>query len=204
MLMATVLLTAFGPYEHWQENSSWLALVELTKQLPSSPRVTTRLYPVDFGAVREQLQRDLSGDYDFVLQLGQAPGSSVIRLESMAVNIGGGSHQPPEDFQPLIAEGPVAYRSALPLHDWSRKLRQAGIPARVSYHAGTFLCNAALYYVHHFSEQLGKPTRAAFIHLPLAPSQVLHERQDLATMPTEITAAALQLVLRELHDEQLG
>ena len=40
--MPTLLLTAFEPYDGWPENSSWLTLVELTKNLPSAPRLTTR------------------------------------------------------------------------------------------------------------------------------------------------------------------
>ena len=48
--MASVLITAFEPYDRWEANSSWLALVELTKDLPSEPRITTRRYPVDFAA----------------------------------------------------------------------------------------------------------------------------------------------------------
>ena len=55
-----VLITAFEPYDRWRENSSWLALVELTKELPREPHVTTRLYPVDFGLVRSKLEEDLA------------------------------------------------------------------------------------------------------------------------------------------------
>jgi pyrrolidone-carboxylate peptidase len=46
--MARVLLTAFGPYGSWESNASWLALTELTRELPSLPQVTTRLYPTDY------------------------------------------------------------------------------------------------------------------------------------------------------------
>ncbi len=51
--MTRVLLTAFEPYDTWKANASWLALVDLTSDLPSQPQVTTRLYPVDFDQLRE-------------------------------------------------------------------------------------------------------------------------------------------------------
>ena len=67
----------------------------------------------------------------------RAPGR--IQLEAIGVNIGGSSSQSPDQFRPLVDDGPVAYRSELPLGEWSVKLRRAGIPAQVSYHAGTLL-----------------------------------------------------------------
>src|SRR5687768_5035646 len=85
--MATVLITAFEPYDRWPENSSWLALVELARDLPVEPRVVTRRYPVDFEAARSRLVDDLAANYDFVLHLGQAPGISRVHLEAIGVNI---------------------------------------------------------------------------------------------------------------------
>jgi pyroglutamyl-peptidase len=196
--MTTVLLTAFEPYDRWQENASWLALKELTRDLPSQPKVVTRLYPVDFRAARTKLSEDLAANYDFSIHLGQAPGSGSIRLEAMGLNIGGSSRQLPEEFHPLAADGPVAYQSHLPLAHWAALIRSAGIPAQVSYHAGTFLCNATLYLAHYLAAQQGLKTRSCFVHLPLATSQVLSDRQDSASLPAPMSAAAVRLILSEL------
>ena len=69
--MPRVLLTAFEPYDRWKANASWLALVELTRNLPEQPQVTTRLYPVDFSEMKERLEADLSAKFDFALHVGQ-------------------------------------------------------------------------------------------------------------------------------------
>lgn len=196
--MPSVLLTAFEPYDRWATNSSWLALVQLTHDLPTQPAITTRLYPVDFDRVKTRLSEDLKANYDFAIHLGQAPGSGRIQLESIGVNVGGSSTQLPEDFMPLTEDGPVAYRSELPLAVWAQKLRQTGIPAQVSYHAGTFLCNATLYLSHYLAEQQGMRTRSAFVHLPLDTSQILGERQDVPSLPAAMTASALRMILDEL------
>ena len=82
--------------------------------------------------------------------------------------------------------------------EWVRGLRAQGIPARVSHHAGTYLCNAALYLSHYFAEQLELPTRAGFIHVPLDVSQVLGGPRDLAAVPLETTVAALRWILSRL------
>ena len=201
-VMKTVLLTAFEPYDRWRDNASWLALIDLTRELPTEPKLVTRRYPVDFIAARQKLEKDLEANYDFVLHLGQAPGSGRVRLESIGLNVGGSSQDWPEDFQPLVAHGPVAYRSALPLARWARKLRGAGIPAQVSYHAGTYLCNALLYLTHHIAHQHKLKTKAAFVHLPLAPVQVLEERSDVPSLPVPLASSAIRLILAELAGEQ--
>ncbi|MEX0585293.1 MAG: pyroglutamyl-peptidase I [Pirellulales bacterium] len=155
--MMRVLVTAFGPYDNWSENASWLALVRLTQDLPANLSVTTRRYPVDFATLKRLLSQDLEAGFDVLLATGQAPGSSHIRLEQLGINIGGHHGQLPEQYQPLADDGPVAYRSMLPLASWAQRIRAAGIPAQVSHHAGTFLCNATLYWAHYWSEKKGLP-----------------------------------------------
>jgi pyroglutamyl-peptidase len=196
--MPRVLITAFEPYDRWKTNASWLALVQLTHSLPAQPAITTRLYPVDFALMKQRLAEDLSGDYDYALHLGQAPGSGRVQLEAIGLNIGGSSNHTPDQYLPVIDDGPVAYRSPLPLGEWSVKLRRAGIPAQVSFHAGTYLCNATLYYSCYLIERLALRTSAAFIHVPLDLSQTAGQLADMPSLPTAVSANALRLILEEL------
>jgi pyroglutamyl-peptidase len=196
--MTSVLITAFEPYDEWPENSSWLTVVELTQELPERPQVTTRLYPVDLPAVRQRLADDLAADYDYALHLGQAPGSGQVCLEAVGINVIGPSRLATEDFDVVAEDGPVAYRSPLPLADWSRKLRRAGIPSCVSYHAGTYLCNAVLYLSQHLAERSRLKTRSTFLHLPLEITQTLTLDRDTAALPRTILAAAVRLLLDEM------
>jgi pyroglutamyl-peptidase len=204
--MPSILITAFEPYDRWPQNASWLALIELTRELsqesPGNLRVTTRRYPVDFEAARSRLFEDLSANYDFALLLGQAPGIGRIHLEAMGLNVGGHSSQLPDQFQPLVAGGTAAYRSTLPLADWAAKIRDVGIPCQVSYHAGTYLCNALLYLTLHIAREQQLRTQAAFIHLPLAPEQALGERQDWPTLAPSTSAAAIRLMIEELSNRE--
>jgi pyroglutamyl-peptidase len=196
--MCRIFITAFEPYDHWRENASWLALVEFTKALPSSARITTRRYPVHFDTVRERLYQDLIEDYDFALHLGQAPGSASIRLEAIGLNIGGRSSDFPESFRTLAPDGPVAYRSSLPLGLWASRLRETGIPATVSYNAGTYLCNATMYLSHYITHQKNLRTRSAFIHVPLDTSQSLDQPGEMASLPASLSARALQQIVAQL------
>jgi pyroglutamyl-peptidase len=196
--MTRVLLTAFKPYDRWPTNASWLALVELTKNLPATPEVTTRLYDVDFDQIRGRLAEDLADDYDYALHIGQAPGATRVQLEAVGINVAGRSGQLPDDYAQLDPAGPTAYRSRLPLARLAEKLREANIPAQVSYHAGTYLCNATLYLSHHEIARQGLATQATFIHLPLDVSQVMAQRESWASLPAAEAGRALRLILEEL------
>ena len=196
--MASVLITAFEPYDRWQANSSWLTVIELTKERPAEPKITTRLYPVDFRATKAKLHEDLQANYDYAVHLGQAPGAAMVRLESVGINVGGSSRQLPEEYQPLAVDGPVAYQSSLPLAHWASMIRRAGVPAQVSYHAGTYLCNAMLYLSHHYVQQAGLKTRSCFVHLPLSTSQAISEREETPSLSTTMAAHALRIILNDL------
>jgi pyroglutamyl-peptidase len=198
--MRRVLVTAFEPFAGWQTNSSWLTLVELTKDLPQTPQVTTRLYPVDFGQLKERLPQDLARGYDIVLHMGQATGSSCIQLETVALNLASSSEPTVEQCTALVADGPLAYRTALPATEFSATLRQSGIPAQVSYHAGTYLCNAALYLSHHYAASNQLPVESLLLHLPLDTTQVADSPNDLASLPASTSAQAVRLILQQFAD----
>ncbi|HET6883303.1 MAG TPA: pyroglutamyl-peptidase I [Pirellulales bacterium] len=196
--MKSVLVTAFEPYDRWTTNASWLCLVELTRELPSQPNLVTRRYPVDFAAARQRLSADLESGFDYVIHLGQSPGDAAVRLEAIGLNVGAEAGDLAAGHFPLEPDGPVAYRSSLPLALWQAKLRQAGIPARLSFHAGTYLCNALLYWTHYLSERMGRRTEAALVHVPLELSQVA-AGEPLPALPAAVTASAVRLILNELN-----
>ena len=106
--MTRVLITAFEPYDRWPENSSWLALEDLTRWYDGDVEITTRRYPVDLTRMSETLRKDMQSNFDFAVHLGQSPGSTLIKLEAVALNVR-------SDGSPLISDAPEAYRSSVPL-----------------------------------------------------------------------------------------
>ncbi len=199
-----VLLTAFEPYDQWTTNSSWLALVEMLKNFPSGGSLVTRRYPVDLNALQEKLKQDLHRDFDYVLHLGQSPGASNIKLEAIAINAAGCLDERGTELDEIIPGGPVAYRSEMPLSRWSSILRANHIPATISYHAGTFLCNAILYLSHHELQLRGAKHRhsgckVGFVHLPLTTEQVASHGHALPSLPLDTLARAVRLLVEDLH-----
>ncbi|MEO1615619.1 MAG: pyroglutamyl-peptidase I [Planctomycetota bacterium] len=191
--MTRILLTAFEPYDRWRENSSWLALIDLTSWYKGPLDFKTRRYPVDFNKVCEQLERDLADDYDFAIHLGQSPGSPIIKLETVGLNLR-------TNGAPLLSDAPAAYRTQLDLQACQERLAQAGIPAKVSHHAGTFLCNAALFLSQHYSAMMGGRTESVFVHLPLTPAQAAVEESPTASMSTPMQSAAIAMVAQHLAE----
>lgn len=196
--MARILLTAFEPYDPWPTNASWLALVELTRELPTDVEITTRLYPVDLEAMKEKLAVDLKANYDAAFHIGQAPRSCCVQLEELAVNAAtaGPKLEHVEAASPVCDSGPAAYHSQLPVRAFARALREKGIPARASFHAGTYLCNATLYWSCRLADELQLPTKATFVHVPLETSQVMNLDEPLPFMPSSMTADALRLMVK--------
>lgn len=189
--MTRVLLTAFEPYDRWPDNSSWLALTDLTRWYDGAAELTTRRYPVNLTAMSERLRKDLQGDFDLAIHLGQAPGSTFIRLESVGLNVR-------SDGSQLIPDAPAAYTTALSLDRCNRALLSAGIPSEVSHHAGTYLCNATLFLSQHYCHTFGLQTKSAFVHLPLSPAQAAQDTGKLASISTPMSAAAIALILDHL------
>ncbi|MDG2381964.1 MAG: pyroglutamyl-peptidase I [Pirellulaceae bacterium] len=196
--MSQVLVTAFESYDSWKANSSWLTLVELTKNLPERPHLTTRRYPVDYEPMQQQLRKDLQLGFDYILHLGQSPGSCSIQLETIGLNQATQRSGTQNGCAPVTEDGPMAYRSQLPAEELCRLLNQAGIPSRVSTHAGTYLCNAALYYSHHIIATKQLKTQAIFLHLPLDVTQAAEHPNEIASMPASLCAQAIRLVLEYL------
>lgn len=191
--MTRVLLTAFEPYDRWPDNASWLAVMDLTHWFDGPVELTTRRYPVDLGRMSEKLRTDLQEDYDFALHCGQAPGATRLKLESVGLNLR-------TDGGEILSGAPAAYRSRLPLASAAARIRAAGIPAAVSHHAGTYLCNAALFLSQHYAASFGMKTASTFIHVPLSPGQVARDDCDSPSMSTPMVSAALAMLIQNLID----
>lgn len=183
-----ILITAFAPFGTWPTNASHLCLERLVPLIPVTCEVTTRIYPVEFDVARPLLEADLQRNFDLAIHLGQAQTTSRIRLEAVGLNVGAVPGKREGETFSLVSSGPTAYQTALPLAPWAERLRNEGFPAYVSYHAGTYLCNATLYWGQHFIETQRLATQTCFIHVPLDISQVAGLPGDYLTLPADLVA----------------
>ena len=148
---------------------------------------------------------------DTVLCLGQANGRNALSIERVAINLLDFSI--PDNAgnsitdEPIVAEGPAAYFTTLPMRALLAAIRKAGVPAELSMTAGAYLCNQALYTLLHHIAVNGLSIRAGFIHVPSLPEQVIDRpgpSMGLETMTTGVRAAlnclAKGVSVRDVND----
>lgn len=169
--MPSLLVTAFGQLGPSSYNPTRAALPGIESARADADDVTTAVLPVEFAAAREQLDELIARhSLDFVVCLGLAESRRVISMEKVAVNVmaaripDNAGAQPVDE--PVCAGGPTAYFSTLPVAGMAAAVRRAGVPAEVSYSAGTYVCNTAVFTALHATA--GTPARAGFIHVPQA------------------------------------
>jgi pyroglutamyl-peptidase len=216
--MTRALVTGFEAYGGRSRNPAGEIAAALDGSLIGDTRLVGRSLPVAFAALEEVVPALLAEvDPAVVISLGLCPGEPVIRLERVAINLADFAI-PDNDGavlvdRPLDAEGSAARFATLPLRPIQQALLAAGIPARLSSTAGTYICNKVLYRFLGAIERSGKAVPCGFIHLPYLPEQVagmiadmqaersLERRQPanlpsmgLATM-TEAVRIALEVTL---------
>jgi len=190
--MHAILVTAFGPFDGRSENASSLVLKHLRADYPG---IRTRVLPVDSVSGPARLRRALGGIRPrAVVMLGEAAGSSGIRLETTAWNrldfrIPDIAGRMPRD-RPIARDGPTSIGSTLPLEQLHRLLLEAGHQVGLSDDPGRYLCNQVFFTARLWLERRHLNHPAGFIHLPLA-----------ADYPTARAAEAIGTVLRELGEQ---
>jgi pyroglutamyl-peptidase len=171
-----ILLTGFEPFGGDSINPSWLIAQALHGQDLGGARVQALCLPTEFGKAITQLKLALKHRRpELVLALGQASGRADLTPERVAINvddarIADNAGAAPID-EPIVARGPAAYFSSLPIKAMVVAMQNAGLPASVSQTAGTFVCNHVFYGLMHAVRR--RPgVRAGFMHVPLLPEQV--------------------------------
>jgi pyroglutamyl-peptidase len=194
----TALVTGFGPFGKVERNPSESIVRELDGARIAGHDVVGRILPVSAestpGAVRAALEET---DPAVALLLGVAPGRAALAAERVAINVLD-FEEPDNDGAlpvdlPIEAAGPAAYLSTLPLRAVVETWQRAGIPGYVSYTAGTYLCNAALYTALHATAD--EPLPVGFVHLPSLPAEVAGRRPPEPSMPLETQIEGARIAL---------
>ena len=170
----TVLLTGFEPFNNETVNPAWEAVRALEGWAGQGFAVKVLQLPCVFGQANQMLHETLARFKPaVVIAVGQAGGRVDLSVERVAINV---DDAPIPDnaqrqlvVEPVVAGGPAAYFSTLPIKAIVAALRDAGLPASVSQTAGTFVCNHVFYGLMHATA--GKKVRAGFIHIPYLPEQ---------------------------------
>lgn len=123
---------------------------------------------------------------------------ATLRLERVAVNVrdfqfADGDRRPIDE--PVLAGGPAAYLSTLPIKAAVQAVRAAGVPAVVSNSASTHGCNSVMYCALHVAATRGLATRAGFVHLPDPPEHVARLGRPTPSMSLDDQVRGVEAVI---------
>ena len=133
---------------------------------------------------------------DAVICVGQAGGRAAITPEKVAINLMDGRIPDNTGYQPVDVpireDGETAYFTSLPVKAMVQRMRDAGIPAAVSYTAGTYVCNYLLYTLLYLIDKKYPNVRGGFIHVPYAMEQVINKPLGTPSMDLRQIARGLE------------
>ncbi|WP_394848076.1 hypothetical protein LZC95_11500 [Pendulispora brunnea] len=206
----TILLTGFE-----SNDGGWNASERLVHSLCTEPpreipwfaeSVRCEIMPGDTHALEAALREALVRHRPrCCLFLGQAPGRNRVALERIATNWR--EFRTPDRAgnkpggEPIVADGPAARTSTLPdLPGLISALQGEGIPAAISHHAGTHLCNQLLYLGLHVAASCEPVPVVGFVHIPILPEQVIHGHPDSPCFSMDMLRRAIRTVLTSYFD----
>ena len=196
-----LLITGFDPFGKDSINPSWEAVKRLPDAIGDCELVKLRL-PVIFGEAAETvLQKAAEVCPEAILCVGQAGGRKAVTPEVVGINLRETSlpdnaGKTPRN-QPVVAGGPAAYFSTIPVREIMEAVKKEGISCALSYSAGVYVCNDLLYTLLHHCE--GTAVRAGFIHVPYLPEQTDGKEagMELETIVRALTIAAQVLAITQ-------
>lgn len=197
-----LLITAFEPFGGEAVNPAQLAVARLPAKIGSVELIKQNL-PVEFGRSVKLTAAAIAKERpDAVLCVGQAGGRDALTPERVAINcddarIPDNAGAQPVDC-PVAADGPAAYFSTLPVKAMTAAIRSAGVPARLSNTAGTYVCNHLMYGVLHLLARQYPGTRGGFLHLPYTQEQAAAQPQPAPGLPLEAMVRGLEAAVEAI------
>lgn len=171
--MKKLLITGFEPFGGEIINPSWEAVLRLPTEI-NGYTLTKLSVPVVFGeGAKKIIETAEQISPDVVLCIGQAGGRDSVTPELVGINLRYASIPDNKGNQPIdesiTPNGENALFSTIPVRRIAEAINNVGVPSRVSYSAGVYVCNDVLYtLLSHFK---GTNTRVGFIHVPYSKEQ---------------------------------
>jgi pyroglutamyl-peptidase len=196
------LITGFEPFGESPLNPSQRLVDSLPDGLFDDVLINKAILPVDqIKGPQTLLQAIHDCQPEVILAFGLATGRARISLERITVNLM--DYRIPDNAgnlvcdQPIIANGPAAYFSTLPLRDMLNALQREGIPVELSLSAGAYLCNQVFYTMMHEIATRNLAIRAGFIHLPALPEQAAESDKSVPSLSLDILQQAVEIMIKQ-------
>ncbi len=198
------LVTGFEPFDGSHVNPSAQIVTALSQIFPTE-YFHGIILPVETRTAPEALRQALEATQpEAVICLGEAAGRTAISLERVAINlldfrIPDNAGEQINDL-PVTPDGPAAYFSTLPVRKIRDALLEEGIPAELSYSAGTYLCNQVFYTLMHFLAEHRWNIPAGFVHVPSLPEQAVKRHSLTPSMSVDLEIRAIRKIIQIVEE----
>lgn len=201
-----IMITGFDPFGGEPVNPAYEAVKLLPDEIGGAQIIKLEV-PTVFGKAGEVLEANIKTEQpDAVICVGQAGGRSGMTVEKVAINfqdarIPDNDNQQPVD-KPIKEDGETAYFATIPVKAIVAKMRENGIPAFISYTAGTYVCNDLMYTLLYLIDKKYPQMRGGFIHVPYAMEQTIDKPIGTASMALPVIAKALEYAVLAVIENQ--
>jgi pyroglutamyl-peptidase len=201
-----IIVTGFAPFGGEKINPSWEVARGLDGDVIDGLQVKSVRLPVNcLRAARRVTTGIVRYRPRALLGLGQARGRPALSIERVAINLfqqgNGGQLDARNGGQPVVANGPDAYFSRLPIGAILRALGKRKVPASLSLSAGAYACNAAMYAALHAMRR--RPhLPVGFIHLPFEATQSTRD-PSVPSMPIAMMRDAIRATISVIARESI-
>ncbi len=202
--LAKVVISGFEPFDGYSINPSAELVKLFDGQRINNHDIKGIVLPLDYKKADKLLKDLISKEKpQFVLCCGQA-NRPLITLEHLGINVLNTDREDNygnvPDSHIIETEAPAAYFSTIDVHLLVSILKENGIPAAVSYNAGTYGCNWILFSILHWFANGNFDAKAAFVHVPPLPEQSIEKNDSsLATMPLRDQLEAIKIIIQSLQ-----
>lgn len=200
-----ILITGFTPFGNENINPSWEA-VKILKANINDEDIFIKEIPTVFGKAAEEVMEEADKvGADAILAVGQAGGRASITVEFVGINwrkagIPDNAGNVPKG-EKIKLDGEDGYFSNLPVFDIVENIKKSGLPAHVSYTAGTYVCNELLYTLMYNINVKSESRLAGFIHLPFIPEQVTNKGENIPSMGIDHMVNALKIAIETIKEQ---
>jgi pyroglutamyl-peptidase len=202
-----ILLTGFGPFPGVTDNPS-ARLVETFASASSIAlhdcELSVEILPTEWDAVGTLVPRLLKSMQPHVtIHFGVSRQARSLRIERRAHNRilpRGDAAGVQPSRRTIHIDGPAHLDSTVVVQRLAAKLRERGVPAITSAHAGSYLCNFVYYHSLSWAMSRDAAGHVLFVHIPLARSDGgLIEAADLLRGAETI----VNFMLSASHENQI-
>ena len=197
-----VLVTGFEPFGGESINPAWEAVKKLPDSIARAEIIKIQV-PTTFKGSGIELDKAMEKHSpQAVLCVGQAGGRSCISIERVAINLAEASMPDNEGYQPqdekIKCDGENAYFASIPVKAIIDNVRKNGLPAHISYTAGTYVCNSLMYTLLYLIDKKYPAVKGGFIHVPYACEQVADKGNGLASLPIETISKGIECAIEAI------